>query len=83
MHLSLKKHLSFDYHVLNHESRAQMTWNNFVTIKKASDITGLTEKAIRRKIEEQIWVEGKQFFRAPDARIFISLAGFEAWLLKK
>lgn len=52
----------------------------YVTIRLASSLTGLSEHAIRGKIREGKWVEGQEFVRAPDGRIFISLKGFERWV---
>nr|WP_244322835.1 excisionase [Paraburkholderia dipogonis] len=43
-------------------------------------MTGLTPKAIRRKIEEGKWVEGKEFFRTPDGGVLISIQGFVRWV---
>lgn len=51
-----------------------------VTIDKASEATGLTEAAIRRKIHEGVWVEGRQYHRAPDRRIYINLPGVIRWV---
>lgn len=51
-----------------------------VTIRLASACFGLSEKAIRRKMEEGKWVEGKQYFRAPDGGIFISIKGVQQWV---
>jgi hypothetical protein len=52
----------------------------YVTIPMAAAITGLTEKAIRRKIEDGKWVEGREFRRAPDGGVFISIKGFQQWV---
>lgn len=52
----------------------------YVTIKLAATITGLSEKAIRRKIEDGKWIEGREWRRSPDGGIFISLKGFVAWV---
>lgn len=53
---------------------------NYVTVRAAATITGLTEKAIRRKIEEGKWLEGREYRRSPDGGIFISMKGFEQWV---
>ena len=53
---------------------------NYVTIALASTVTGLSEKAIRRKIEEGKWIEGREYRRSPDGGIFISLPGVERWI---
>ena len=52
----------------------------YVTVALAAIITGLTEKAIRRKIEEGKWVDGKEFRRSPDGAILISIKGYQQWL---
>lgn len=52
----------------------------YVTIPLAATITGLTEKAIRRKIEEGKWLEGREYRRSPDGGVFISIKGFTSWL---
>lgn len=54
----------------------------YVTVPLASTITGLTEKAIRRKIEDGKWIEGREYRRSPDGGIFISLKGYEKWVEK-
>ncbi len=55
----------------------------YVTIAMAAMLTGLTEKAIRRKIEEGKWVEGREFRRSPDNGIFVSLEGYKKWIESK
>jgi hypothetical protein len=62
------------------ESSPQIAPASYVTIALAAMITGLTEKAIRRKIEEGKWLEGREFRRSPDGGIFISLKGYEQWV---
>ena len=52
----------------------------FVTVRLASMLTGLSQPAIRGKIREGKWVQGREFVRAPDGGIFISLRGFERWV---
>ena len=52
----------------------------FVTIPLAATITGLTEKAIRRKIEDGKWLVGREVFKSPDGGIFVSIKGFEDWI---
>lgn len=60
----------------------QITPAPYVTIPLAAAITGLTEKAIRRKIEDGKWIEGREFRRSPDGGIFISIKGFQQWVEK-
>lgn len=52
----------------------------YVTIPLASTVTGLTEKAIRRKIEDGKWIEGREYRRSPDGGIFISMRGYQKWV---
>lgn len=54
----------------------------YVTIALAAVITGLSEKAIRRKIEEGKWIDGREYRRSPDGGIFISIKGFAQWVEK-
>jgi hypothetical protein len=46
----------------------------------AAVITGLSEKAIRRKIEDGKWIAGREFVRSPDGGVFISIRGYQAWI---
>lgn len=52
----------------------------YVTIGLAATVTGYAEGAIRKKIERGIWVEGREWRRAPDGRVLISLAGYTKWV---
>jgi hypothetical protein len=62
------------------EQTIQIAPAPYVTVPLAAALTGLTEKAIRRKIECGKWVEGREYRRSVDGGIFISLKGFTAWL---
>ena len=52
----------------------------YVVVSTAAQITGLSEKAIRRKIETGVWLEGRQYLRGPDGRIYISVKGYAQWV---
>ena len=52
----------------------------YVTVRLAALITGLTEKAIRRKIEDGKWIEGREYRRSPDGMLFISIKGYVQWI---
>lgn len=54
---------------------------NYVTIALAAALTGLSEKAIRRKIEEGIWLERQEYIRK-DGHVFISMRGYDRWVEK-
>ena len=53
-----------------------MKW---VTIKKAAELSGYAAKAIERKREQGVWIEGDIWIKAPDGRILISTEGIERW----
>lgn len=55
---------------------------DYVTIPIAAAITGYSVKAIRRKIEAGVWLEGREFRRAPDGHVLISVKGYELWVEK-
>ncbi len=62
------------------ETAVQVAAAPYVTIRLAAAITGLTEKAIRRKIEDGKWLEGREYRRSPDGGIFISIKGYQRWV---
>jgi len=43
--------------------------------------TGYSEKAVARKIEDGVWVDGREYVRAPDGRLLIDMDGFNRWAL--
>ncbi|GAB3647357.1 excisionase [Ramlibacter alkalitolerans] len=51
----------------------------FVTLGLAAIVTGYTEKALRRKIEEGVWLQDSEYRRAPDGRILVDLHGYARW----
>lgn len=57
-----------------------LTPADYVLIRTASIVTGLSVKAIERKIETGTWLEGREYRRAPDGRIYISIKGFQRWV---
>jgi hypothetical protein len=50
-----------------------------VLIPVAAVVLGLSPKAIRRKIEEGTWLEGREYYRR-DGRVWIDLRGVERWV---
>ncbi len=52
----------------------------YIKLQVFETLTGYTPKAIRRKIEEGIWLEGREFKRAPDGHILVDLTGYENWV---
>ena len=52
----------------------------YVLIAKFSELTGYSEKAVRRKIEDGVWVQGVHYRRAPDGHIMMDLEAYAAWV---
>lgn len=52
----------------------------YVLIPKAAEITGYTRRAIEIKIAKGIWVEGREWVKAPDGHRLISIKGYAAWV---
>ena len=52
----------------------------YVRVNKFAQLTGYTDKAVRCKIAEGVWLEGKQWRRAPDGAILVDLVGYERWV---
>jgi hypothetical protein len=52
----------------------------YVLIPVFCEITGYSEKAVRRKIEDGIWIEGRHYRKAPDGRITMSVPAYNEWV---
>lgn len=53
----------------------------YVLINKLAEMSGYTEKAIRRKIERGELVEGTHFLRSPDGRLQFDLEEWGKWVI--
>lgn len=49
-------------------------------ISKFCEMTGYSVKAVEKKVENGVWLEGKEFHRAPDGRIVIDIRGYNRWV---
>jgi hypothetical protein len=58
---------------------AGVTPARFVRIPLAEALTGYTAEAISTKVKRGVWLEGKEYIRAPDGSILIDLEGYERW----
>ncbi len=54
--------------------------SRYVRVAKFVELTGYTDKAVRCKIAEGVWIEGKQWRRAPDGAILVDMVGYERWV---
>lgn len=52
----------------------------YVLIARFCELTGYTVKAVEGKIATGVWIEGRQYRRAPDGRILVDMEGFEKWV---
>ncbi len=52
----------------------------YVKLPKFEELTGYTEKAVRRKMEEGHWLQGKEYRKAPDGHILVDLEGYNKWV---
>ena len=52
----------------------------WLLIKRFAEITGYSENAVRHKVKNGTWVEGRIWRKAPDGRIFVNVAEFERWV---
>ncbi|WJJ94045.1 excisionase [Neopusillimonas aromaticivorans] len=52
----------------------------YIRLPLFETVTGYTEKAVRRKIDDGIWLEGKEYMRAPDGHILVDLEGYYKWV---
>jgi hypothetical protein len=57
----------------------KVTPATLVTLALFECVTGYTEKAVQRKIESGVWIEGHEYIRAPDGRVLVDMDGFERW----
>lgn len=61
---------------------AGTTAARYVRLSLFERMTGYTQKAVRRKIEAGVWIEGREYRRAPDGHIIVDLQGYERWVEK-
>lgn len=52
----------------------------YVQLSVFESLTGYSQKAVRRKIEDGHWLEGKEYRRAPDGHILVDMEGYYKWV---
>lgn len=52
----------------------------YMLIGKMSQESGYSEKALRRKIEDGVLIQGVHYVKSPDGRININVERFQEWL---
>lgn len=56
--------------------------DRFVTVRIYAAISGRTEKAIRRKIEDGKWLKDREFVHDPDGAVMIDREAVQRWVLR-
>ena len=56
---------------------ATLQW---ILINRFAELSGYSENAVRHKVKDGTWFEGRVWRKAPDGRIFVNLAEFERWV---
>lgn len=64
----------------NKEPAIMMSSARFVTVELCGALTGLSPAAIRKRIERGQFLEGKEWRRGPDDRIWMDMRGLERWV---
>lgn len=54
--------------------------SRWVLIKRLAELTGYSEDAVRHKVKNGTWLQGRIWRKAPDGRIFVNLDEFERWV---
>lgn len=57
-----------------------MNYAPYVTIDKAAELTGYTERAINTKIDSGVWPFGELWRYGPDGRRLIIMEGYRKWV---
>jgi hypothetical protein len=52
----------------------------YPVIAKFCEFTGYSVKAVEKKIETGVWLEGREYHRAPDGRLLMDIDGFNRWV---
>jgi len=65
---------------MSQELRVHVAPAPYVLIPVAAAITGLSVKAIRRKIDTGVWLAGREYRKGPDGHIWISVQGVAKWV---
>ena len=51
-----------------------------IKMKKFCELTGYTVAAVKMKISRGVWLNGREYTKAPDGNILMSIQGYENWI---
>jgi|GEM_PF-370074 len=54
--------------------------SQWVLVKRFAEVTGYSENAVRHKVKNGTWIQGRIWRKAPDGRIFLNVSEFERWV---
>ncbi len=57
------------------------TVDRWVLIRRAAEVTGYTQSAIRTKIKLSVWTRGRHWCKGPDNRVFVDLQAIQRWVV--
>lgn len=57
-----------------------LTTAPYVLIDKFTELSGYSRRAVELKISRGVWLEGREWVKAPDGHRMISLRGYAQWV---
>ena len=61
------------------ETRVTVRPARYVKLPLAEAVTGFSVAAMETKIARGVWLENREYVRAPDKSVLIDLQGYELW----
>lgn len=52
----------------------------WVLVSAFCALTGYTDRAVRRKIQDGVWLQGRHYRKAPDGHITMNLQSYYKWV---
>ena len=52
----------------------------YATINKMAELSGYTHKALEKKIETGVFLQGRHYLKSPDGRIQFIISAVESWI---
>ncbi|MBE9538510.1 MAG: excisionase [Proteobacteria bacterium] len=57
-----------------------MTNIHYIKLERFADLTGYTVKALRRKMENGVWIRDQHYRKAPDGNIMVNIDVYNRWV---
>lgn len=65
---------------MSSEAQPAVAPARYVTVNLAATMLGMKAGAVRKRIERGVWLEGREWRRGPDGRIWVDTKGIEQWV---